>query len=43
MLMFMRPEYLPEEFRGPLNEKQVLAAVRRQGVALAALIKRPNP
>jgi len=40
VLLFMRPEYLPEEFREPLDERQVLAAVRRQGVPLAVLIDR---
>lgn len=38
LLLFMRPEYLPEEFRGPLDETHVLAAVRRQGVVLAVLL-----
>jgi 4-amino-4-deoxy-L-arabinose transferase-like glycosyltransferase len=37
VLMFMRPEYLPEEFRNPLDEHRILAVVRRQGVLLAAL------
>jgi hypothetical protein len=35
VLMFMRPEYLPGEFRKPLDERRILAAVRRQGVLLA--------
>src|SRR4029077_18076379 len=37
VLMFIRPEYLPEEFRKPLDEPRILAAVRRQGVLLAGL------
>jgi 4-amino-4-deoxy-L-arabinose transferase-like glycosyltransferase len=40
LLMFMRPEYLPEEFRGRLDEKRIVAAVRRQGVFLAVLLDR---
>jgi hypothetical protein len=40
VLMFMRPEYLPEEFRKPLDELRILAAVRRQGVLLAVLYER---
>jgi hypothetical protein len=40
VLIFMRPEYLPEEFRKPLDERRVLAAVRRQGVLLAVLYDR---
>jgi hypothetical protein len=39
--MFMRPEYLPEEFRKPLDDRRILTAVRRQGVVLAALCERP--
>ncbi len=38
VLMFMRPEYLPMEFRQPLDERRILAAVRRQGVPVAALL-----
>jgi hypothetical protein len=41
VLMFVRPEYLPEGFRGPLDEQQIVVAIRRQGVVLAALLKRP--
>jgi hypothetical protein len=41
VLMFMRPEYLPEELRKPLDERRIPAAVRRQGVLLAALYERP--
>lgn len=40
VLMFIRPEYLPEEFRGPLDEKHIVAAIRRQGVILAVLLDR---
>ena len=40
VLLFLRPEYLPDEFRGPLDETRVLAAVRRQGVPLAVLVNR---
>lgn len=40
LLMFVRPEYLPEELRGPIDPRSVLAAVRRQGVALALLLER---
>ncbi len=43
VLMFVRPEYLPEEFRGPLDENEIVVAIRRQGVVLAALLKRPPP
>jgi 4-amino-4-deoxy-L-arabinose transferase-like glycosyltransferase len=40
VLLFVRPEYLPEEFQGSLDGYHVVAAVRRQGVTLAALLKR---
>ncbi len=40
VLMFMRPEYLPQEFRKPLDEHRVRAVVRRQGVPLAVLLDR---
>ena len=43
VLLFVRPEYLPEEFRGRLDEKRVLAAVRRQGVVVAALVDSSSP
>jgi 4-amino-4-deoxy-L-arabinose transferase-like glycosyltransferase len=42
VLMFMRPEYLPEEFRRP-KEQGVVAAIRRQGVPLAVLVDRQPP
>jgi 4-amino-4-deoxy-L-arabinose transferase-like glycosyltransferase len=38
VLMFMRPAYLPEEYRQPLQERQIVAAIRRQGVPLAVLL-----
>lgn len=38
VLLFMRPEYLPLEFRQPLDDRHILAAVRRQGVPLAVLL-----
>jgi 4-amino-4-deoxy-L-arabinose transferase-like glycosyltransferase len=41
VLLFVRPEYLPGEFRKPLDERRILAGVRRQGVLLAALCERP--
>jgi hypothetical protein len=41
VLLFIRPEYLPEEFRKPLDELRIRAAVRRQGILLAALYERP--
>jgi len=41
VLLFVRPEYLPQEFRQPPNERQVLAVTRREGVLLAVLIRRP--
>jgi hypothetical protein len=40
--MFMRPEYLPEEFRRPLDENRIVAAVRRQGIVLAVLLDRKS-
>jgi hypothetical protein len=43
LLYFMRPEYLPEELRAGREPDRILAAVRRQGVLLAALIERPVP
>jgi len=43
LLYFMRPEYLPEELRAGHEPDRILAAVRRQGVLLAALIERPVP
>jgi hypothetical protein len=39
LLFFCRPEYLPEEYRGVLDEKRIVAAVRREGVILAALYR----
>jgi hypothetical protein len=38
--MFLRPEYLPEAFRHPLDERHLVASVRRQGVLLAVLYDR---
>ena len=38
VLMFMRPEYLPEIFLNPLDESRVLAITRRQGIPLAVLL-----
>jgi hypothetical protein len=43
VLLFVRPEYLPEEFRGPLDEKRMLAVVRRQGIVLAVLVDQRRP
>jgi 4-amino-4-deoxy-L-arabinose transferase-like glycosyltransferase len=40
VMMFMRPEYLPEEFRRSLEGQKVAAAIRRQGVPLAVLLDR---
>lgn len=42
VLMFMRPEYLPEEFRRPLDENRIVAAVRRRGIVLAVLLDRKS-
>ena len=41
VLLFVRPEYLPEEFRGSIDDRRIVAAVYRQGVLLAALLKEP--
>ena len=41
VLLFMRPEYLPMEFRLPLDESRVLTAVSRQGIPLAVLLEKP--
>ncbi len=43
VLMFIRPEYLPEEFRQPLDKRRIVAVVRRQGVLLAVLFKTDKP
>lgn len=40
LLLFRRPEYLPENLRGDWSEWETIAAVRREGVTLAALLKR---
>jgi hypothetical protein len=40
VLMFMRLEYLPDEFRQSLDERRIVAAVRRQGMLLAVLYDR---
>jgi hypothetical protein len=40
LLMFMRPEYLPEEFRKPVDSRRVVASITRQGVPLALLLDR---
>lgn len=40
VLLFNRSEYLPKEFRRLLEEREIVASVRRQGVPLAALIDR---
>jgi hypothetical protein len=40
VLMFVRPEYLPEEFRGLLDGSKIAVEVRRHGVLLAALLER---
>jgi 4-amino-4-deoxy-L-arabinose transferase-like glycosyltransferase len=40
VLMFLRPEYLPEEFRRRLDERHLLASIRREGVLLAVLYDR---
>ncbi|HEY2249870.1 MAG TPA: hypothetical protein VGH74_02375, partial [Planctomycetaceae bacterium] len=41
VLLFARPEYLPPEFRGPIDERRIVTVVYRQGVLLAALVKEP--
>jgi len=43
LLYFMRPEYLPEEMHRGRESDRILAAIRRQGVLLAALVERPSP
>jgi hypothetical protein len=40
VLMFMRPEYLPEEFRKSIDSRRVAASTTRQGVPLALLLDR---
>jgi hypothetical protein len=40
VLMFMRPEYLPEEFRKPIDARRVVRSTTRQGVPLALLLDR---
>src|SRR5262249_31191209 len=40
VMMFMRPEYLPEEFRRSLEGQKIAAGIRRQGVPLAVLLDR---
>jgi hypothetical protein len=39
LLFFSRREYLPEQFRGNLRSLPVEAAIRRNGVILAALVR----
>jgi hypothetical protein len=40
LLMFMRTEYLPEEFRKPIDSRRVITSTTRQGVPLALLLDR---
>jgi hypothetical protein len=40
LLFFMRPEYLPEDLRSSQDQGRIVAAIRRQGVLLAALVQR---
>ncbi|MFN0054018.1 MAG: hypothetical protein ACKV0T_17705 [Planctomycetales bacterium] len=40
LLIVPRREYLPEDFRQPFDPEQIVAAVRREGVVLAALLRR---
>ena len=40
VLMFMRQEYLPGEYRRPVDAQRVVASTVRQGVALAMLLDR---
>ena len=40
VLMFMRFESLPDEFRKPLDDRRVVISNRRQGVPLALLFDR---
>ncbi len=40
LLMFMRPEYLPEEFRKPVDTRRVVVSTTRQGVPLALFLDR---
>lgn len=42
LLLFRRPEYLPESLRGDWNAWEEIAAVRREGVVLAALLKQKS-
>ena len=39
LLVFNRPEYLPEELRRVWDERRIVAAERRAGVILAALLR----
>jgi hypothetical protein len=40
VLIFMRPEYLPEEFRKAFDARSVVTSTSRQGVPLALLLDR---
>jgi hypothetical protein len=43
-LLFVRPPYLPREFQPPWDEHQIVAATRRSGVVVAALVRlTPRP
>jgi 4-amino-4-deoxy-L-arabinose transferase-like glycosyltransferase len=42
LLMFMRTEYLPEEFWKPIDSRRVITSTTRQGVPLALLLDRPQ-
>lgn len=39
LLFFPRSEYLPDEYRGPLDANRIVAAIRRDGVLLAGLYR----
>lgn len=42
VLLFARPEYLPQEFRGSIEGSRIVTAIYRQGVLLAALVTEPH-
>jgi hypothetical protein len=43
LLIFRRQEYLPDDLRGDWSDWETLSSIRRDGVMLAALLKRRSP